>query len=106
MAISNHERVGKALELLKQGLRPFVERELKAHFGDRSAFEVKDVLTDTRLGGGKGDAMQDVAVSVGPDGPNLGGRISENAREGGTQPCQRIAGRAQSLGTSKPVLWR
>ena len=30
MAISNHERVGKALELLKDGLRPFVERELKA----------------------------------------------------------------------------
>ena len=30
MAISNYERVGKALELLKQGLQPFVERELKA----------------------------------------------------------------------------
>src|SRR5436305_1292025 len=30
MAITNYERVGKALELLKDGLRPFVERELKA----------------------------------------------------------------------------
>src|SRR5215475_6610322 len=30
MAITNHERVGKTLELLKDGLRPFVERELKA----------------------------------------------------------------------------
>src|SRR3989454_453034 len=30
MAITNHERVGKALDLLKEGLRPFVERELKA----------------------------------------------------------------------------
>ena len=29
MAITNHERVGKALELLKEGLRPFVEREMK-----------------------------------------------------------------------------
>lgn len=29
MAISNHERVGKALDLLKLGLQPFVERELK-----------------------------------------------------------------------------
>jgi adenine-specific DNA methylase len=27
MAINNHERVGKAMELLKQGLGPFVERE-------------------------------------------------------------------------------
>ncbi|MEA3273903.1 MAG: Swt1 family HEPN domain-containing protein [Pseudomonadota bacterium] len=30
MAISNHERVGKALDLLKAGLAPFVEREVKA----------------------------------------------------------------------------
>lgn len=29
MAITNQERVGKSLELLKEGLRPFVERELK-----------------------------------------------------------------------------
>ena len=27
MAITNHERVGKALDLLKAGLAPFVERE-------------------------------------------------------------------------------
>jgi hypothetical protein len=30
MAVSNHERVGKALELLKTGLGPFVEREIKS----------------------------------------------------------------------------
>jgi predicted AAA+ superfamily ATPase len=30
MAITNHERVGKALELLKTGLGPFVEREIKS----------------------------------------------------------------------------
>jgi predicted AAA+ superfamily ATPase len=30
VAITNQERVGKALELLKSGLAPFVERELKA----------------------------------------------------------------------------
>jgi predicted AAA+ superfamily ATPase len=33
MAITNYERVGKALDLLKEGLRPFVERELEAHHG-------------------------------------------------------------------------
>lgn len=64
MAISNHERVGKALELLKEGLRPFVERELKTYHGNRWEAEVKEVLTDTRLGGGRGDAMQDVAVQL------------------------------------------
>ena len=30
MAISNHDRVGKALDLLRQGLAPFVEREAQA----------------------------------------------------------------------------
>ena len=34
MAISNAERVGKALELLNQGLFPFMKRELKAFYGD------------------------------------------------------------------------
>ena len=29
MAITNHERVGKAMELLRDGLAPFVEREVK-----------------------------------------------------------------------------
>ena len=35
MAITNHERVGKALELLKAGLGPFVEREIKGAIGTR-----------------------------------------------------------------------
>ncbi|MDW8468099.1 MAG: Swt1 family HEPN domain-containing protein [Burkholderiales bacterium] len=30
MAITNHERVGKAMELLRAGLAPFVEREIQA----------------------------------------------------------------------------
>ena len=29
MAITNHERVGKALDLLKAGLGPFVQREVQ-----------------------------------------------------------------------------
>jgi hypothetical protein len=32
MALSNHERIGKALDLLNAGLRPFVERELQAAY--------------------------------------------------------------------------
>ena len=35
MAITNSERVGKALDVLKDGLRPFVERELKATYKNR-----------------------------------------------------------------------
>jgi len=35
MAKTNHARVGEALELLNEGLRPFVERELRAAYGDK-----------------------------------------------------------------------
>lgn len=35
MALSNRERVGKALDLLSSGLAPFVERELKAVYADK-----------------------------------------------------------------------
>ena len=38
MALSNQERVGKAMELLRAGLAPFVEREFKSlHQGDAAA---------------------------------------------------------------------
>jgi Swt1-like HEPN len=63
MAVTNHERVGKALDLLKEGLRPLVERELKAQLGERWTSEVKNILSDTRLGGGKG-SLKDVAVML------------------------------------------
>jgi len=33
MATSNHDRVGNALGLLRDGLRPFITREVKAHGG-------------------------------------------------------------------------
>jgi predicted AAA+ superfamily ATPase len=64
MAVTNQERVGKGLELLKAGLRPFVERELKGQYGEKWAFEAQEVVGDTRLGGGKGDALKDVAVQL------------------------------------------
>ena len=32
MAITNHERVGKALDLLRQGLAPYIEREMRAAY--------------------------------------------------------------------------
>ncbi len=35
MTISNHERIGRALNLVRDGLYPFVEREMKNVYGDR-----------------------------------------------------------------------
>lgn len=34
MAIANHERIGKVLELLNAGLKPFFERELQSAYSD------------------------------------------------------------------------
>ena len=64
MAITNHERVGKALELLKAGLGPFVARELKARYGEEWQNELKDTLSDTRLKSAAGDPLTDVAVQL------------------------------------------
>jgi predicted AAA+ superfamily ATPase len=48
MAITNHERVGKAMELLKQGLGPYVEREFKSTYKDHAAAEAKRFMSDDR----------------------------------------------------------
>jgi predicted AAA+ superfamily ATPase len=37
VAVAHHERVGRSLELLGKGLKPFVERECKAKYGDQWA---------------------------------------------------------------------
>ena len=62
MAITNHERVGKAMELLKSGLGPFVEREFKSIYKDRYAAEVTKFLGDDRLNAKKAIADCDVAA--------------------------------------------
>ncbi|MGC2112576.1 MAG: Swt1 family HEPN domain-containing protein [Candidatus Korobacteraceae bacterium] len=48
MAITNHERVGKALDLLKEGLQPFVEREMKAQHAQLRLDQVRESVADTQ----------------------------------------------------------
>src|SRR5687768_2304867 len=48
MAISNHERVGKALELVKDGLQPFVEREMKAQHAQLWLEEARGAVGDSQ----------------------------------------------------------
>jgi len=62
VAITNPERVGRALDLLRQGLVPYVERELKAKHGDKWQVEVKRILVDRKLGTDKDDPLGDMAV--------------------------------------------
>lgn len=60
MAITNHERIGKAMELLRDGLRPYVEREMAAIRG-------KNWLQE---------AIQAAQI---PDGPPLKQELSDPA---------------------------
>jgi predicted AAA+ superfamily ATPase len=62
MAITNHERVGKALELLRTGIAPFVEREMKNVHGSRTAEESRRYVDDDRLATGKPFAQWDAAA--------------------------------------------
>jgi predicted AAA+ superfamily ATPase len=48
MAISNQERVGKALDLLKAGLAPFVEREFTSVYKERALEEARRIFADDR----------------------------------------------------------
>jgi len=63
MAITNHERVGKALDLLKDGLQPFVEREMKAQHAQLWLDQVRSSVaeTQTHLFSGKGEVQWDSA---------------------------------------------
>ncbi|MBU0466040.1 MAG: DUF499 domain-containing protein [Proteobacteria bacterium] len=62
MAITNHERVGKALELLKTGIGPFAEREFRNSYKDRAAIEIRQIVVDDRINVDKPMAEWDVAV--------------------------------------------
>src|SRR6266850_2456087 len=49
MAITNHERIGKALELLAKGLKPFVEREMLSVYQAGWFDEARKSLKDNQL---------------------------------------------------------
>lgn len=55
MAITNYERVGKALELLKSGLAPFVTRELKDQHKQMWLQVARESVADTQAHLFKGD---------------------------------------------------
>jgi len=62
MAITNQERVGKAMELLRAGLAPFVEREFKSQHQAQAAEAARRYFGDDRAVGKKPVAEWDVAA--------------------------------------------
>jgi len=61
VATTNHERVGKALDLLRLGLAPFVDRELASAYGERAEAEAAQLL-DERTGARRPIAELDAAA--------------------------------------------
>lgn len=55
MALSNQERVGKAMDLLRDGLNPFIEREMRSRFGDTWKAAVQSTLAYARQLHDQGD---------------------------------------------------
>lgn len=53
MAVTNHDRVGKSLELLKAGIGPFIEREFRNVYKDKAKAEASLLLGEDRLNGKK-----------------------------------------------------
>lgn len=62
MAITNQERVGKAMELLRTGLAPFVEREFRNQYSEKALDEARRYFSDERVVGKKSLADWDVAA--------------------------------------------
>ncbi len=61
MAITNHERVGKAMEFLKSGLAPFIEREFKSVYQAQAIQQAKAFLGEDRINSAKAISAWDVA---------------------------------------------
>ncbi len=62
MAITNQERVGKAMDLLRVGLAPFVEREIKSQYKEQPTDSARRYLGDDRTVGKKPVTEWDVAA--------------------------------------------
>jgi len=64
MAITNHERVGKAMDLLRAGLGPFVQREVKAAVDRRKldAHRLREYMDSPTLADKKSMVEWDVAA--------------------------------------------
>jgi predicted AAA+ superfamily ATPase len=62
MAVTNHERVGKALDLLKQGLGSFIEREFENLYRERAHAEALRFVAEDKLLAKKRPSAWDAAA--------------------------------------------
>ena len=53
MALTNQQRVGKALDLLREGLADFIQREFQNKYAAKAVTEAQRMLGTDRLRGNK-----------------------------------------------------
>ena len=105
MAITNSERVGKALDLLKDGLRPYVERELKATYKDRWVDTARPSFPDWQQPGKDGKGLNWDTQALLQVMCELWQRLlQENPRPFGAKPGVRTSRRAKQVGSPEGLL--
>jgi predicted AAA+ superfamily ATPase len=62
MSISNRDRVGRALDILTSGLKPFVEREMASKYGHRWRYEAIGSLQDHYITDDGNDLRLDISA--------------------------------------------
>ena len=109
MAITNQERVGKAMELLRIGLAPFVEREFKSLHQAQATDAARRYFGDDRTVGRKPVADWDVAALLKlmweswneVFGRTLGRAERSLVQELGREPTAKEIGERMDLSASK-----
>src|SRR2546428_13621578 len=95
MAMTNHERVGKALDLLKSGLGPFITRQLTSAYKERALAEARRLLpADDRLNSNRPIDQWEAAVLL---------KVMGDAWN---EVFVRTLGRAERSVAQEPRAWR
>jgi hypothetical protein len=100
------ERVGKAMELLKAGLAPFVEREFKHLYKGQALIEAQRFMSSERLTANRPFAAWDAAVLLRLMWDAWNDVFRQDTRAGRALTGDRATRRAQPLGAPGTLLWR
>ena len=118
MAITNHERVGKSLELVRDGIKPSLEKTWEGLYGaawvekvnhmdrfpDRSPSPDDLAFLLKGIGSTWANVFRDI---FGPGRTGLGGRVAGSSKQMGAQRAiqhRRRLPRNGHVGTSAPIV--
>ncbi len=105
MAQSNLERVGRALELLNKGLKPFIEREMLAKYGAHWQYEALKSLREQHFTDDD-ELYQDTQGLLLIMWDQVEQRLLQSAGACRTQFGERFARYTQQVGTPESIQHR